>query len=237
MAKLSQKAEHNYIGVMCGIMDQFASAMGKKNHAIFLDCKNLDYKLIPIELDGYKLVLSNTNKKHSLGASAYNERRSQCEAGFEILKDKLPEITCLGDVSVENFRNVEGAIEDDLIRKRVRHVIEEDDRVKKAIEVLIKGDLKAFGELMTASHISLRDLYNVSCDELDILVEEALKIDGVLGSRMTGAGFGGCTVSLVRDDAVDEFVDKIGKIYQEKVGYAPSFYITEIGDGGRELFE
>ena len=235
MAKISQLAEHNYVGVKCGIMDQFASAMGKKNHAIFLDCKTLDYQLVPIELDGYKLVLSNTNKKHSLGASKYNERRSECEAGFAILKEHLPEITCLGDVTPEMYEPLKGYIKDEVVERRVRHVIEEDARVKKSIEVLTAGDLESFGALMTASHNSLRDLYEVTCPELDLLAAEALKIDGVLGSRMTGAGFGGCTVSLVQDDAVDTFIEKIGKIYLDTIGYAADFYITEIGDGGREL--
>lgn len=235
MAKLSQLAEHNYVGVKCGIMDQFASAMGKKNHAIFLDCKTLDYKLVPINIDGYKLVLSNTNKKHSLGASKYNERRHECEAGFEILKKELPSATCLGDITPEEYYRVKDAIKDETVECRVRHVVEEDARVKKSIEVLTAGDLVTFGKLMTASHESLRDLYEVSCDELDILAAEALKVDGVLGSRMTGAGFGGCTVSLVKDDAVDTFIDRLGKVYLDKVGYEASFYITEIGDGGREL--
>ncbi len=235
MAKLSQLAEHNYVGVKCGIMDQFASAMGKKNHAIFLDCKTLDYQLVPINIDGYKLVLSNTNKKHSLGASKYNERRHECEAGFEILKKELPSATCLGDITPEEYYRVKDAIKDETVERRVRHVVEEDARVKKSIEVLTAGDLVTFGKLMTASHESLRDLYEVSCDELDILAAEALKVDGVLGSRMTGAGFGGCTVSLVKDNAVDTFIDRLGKIYLDKVGYEASFYITEIGDGGREL--
>lgn len=235
MAKLSQLAEHNYVGVKCGIMDQFASAMGKKDHAIFLDCKTLDYQLVPIKLEGYKLVLSNTNKKHSLGASKYNERRSECERGFEILKKALPEITCLGDVTVEDYEKVKHLITDEVVERRVRHVVEEDDRVKKSIKVLTDGDLESFGALMTASHNSLRDLYEVSCEELDVLAAEALKIDGVLGSRMTGAGFGGCTVSLVKDEAVNTFIEKIGKIYLDKIGHEASFYITEIGDGGREL--
>lgn len=235
MAKLSQLAEHNYVGVKCGIMDQFASAMGKKNHAIFLDCKTLDYQLVPINIDGYKLVLSNTNKKHSLGASKYNERRHECEAGFEILKKELPSATCLGDITPEEYYRVKDAIKDETVERRVRHVVEEDARVKKSIEVLTAGDLVTFGKLMTASHESLRDLYEVSCGELDILAADALKVDGVLGSRMTGAGFGGCTVSLVKDDAVDTFIDRLGKVYLDKVGYEASFYITEIGDGGREL--
>ncbi len=235
MAKLSQLAEHNYVGVKCGIMDQFASAMGKANHAIFLDCKTLDYQLVPMEIDGYKLILSNTKKKHSLGASKYNERRSECEAGFAILKEKLPHATCLGDITPEEFYPVADAIKDETVRRRVTHVIEEDARVKKSIDVLTKGDLKTFGELMTASHISLRDLYEVSCEELDILQAEALTIDGVLGSRMTGAGFGGCTVSLVKDESVDVFISQVGKRYLEAVGHEAEFYITEIGDGGREI--
>lgn len=235
MAKLSQLAEHNYVGVMCGIMDQFASAMGKANHAIFLDCKNLDYKLVPVEIDGYKLILSNTKKKHSLGASKYNERRNEVETGFELLKKELPSITCLGDVTPEDYEKAKHLISDEIIERRTRHVVEEDARVKKSVEVLTKGDLKTFGELMTASHISLRDLYEVSCEELDTLVDSALKIDGVLGSRMTGAGFGGCTVSLVKDEAVDEFIEKVGAEYLNKIGHAAEFYITEIGDGGKEI--
>lgn len=235
MAKISQLAEHNYIGVNCGIMDQFASAMGKKNHVIFLNCKTLDYKLVPIQLDGYKLVISNTNKKRSLADSKYNERRSECEKGLELLKAELPDKTCLGDISAEEFESAKHLISDEVIRNRVMHVISEDDRVLRSVDVLQKGDLKAFGELMTASHESLRDLYEVSCTELDTLVESALKLDSVLGSRMTGAGFGGCTVSLVKEDGVDEFIEKVGKEYLDKIGYAASFYITEIGDGGREI--
>lgn len=235
MAKISQLAEHNYIGVNCGIMDQFASAMGKKNHVIFLNCKTLDYKLVPIQLDGYKLVISNTNKKRSLADSKYNERRSECEKGLELLKAELPDKTCLGDISAEEFDDAKHLITDEVIRNRVMHVISEDDRVLRSVDVLQKGDLKAFGELMTASHESLRDLYEVSCTELDTLVESALKLDSVLGSRMTGAGFGGCTVSLVKEDGVDELIEKVGKEYLDKIGYAASFYITEIGDGGREI--
>lgn len=235
MAKISQTAEHNYIGVNCGIMDQFASAMGKANHVIFLNCKNLEYSLVPMKLDGYKLVISNTNKKRSLADSKYNERRSECEAGLEILKTAMPDKTCLGDISIEEYEANKHLIKDEIINNRVCHVISEDDRVLKSVDVLEKGDLKAFGKLMIASHESLRDLYEVSCAELDTLVDSALKLDCVLGSRMTGAGFGGCTVSLVKEDGVDEFIEKVGAEYLEKVGYAASFYITEIGDGGREI--
>lgn len=235
LAKISQLAEHNYIGVNCGIMDQFASAMGKKNHLIFLNCKTLDYKLVPIKLDGYKLVISNTNKKRSLASSKYNERRSQCEAGLEILKEAMPQKECLGDISPQELENSKHLIGDPIVLNRVTHVIEEDDRVLKSIDALNSGNLIEFGKLMTASHISLRDLYEVSCLELDTLVDSALKTEGVLGSRMTGAGFGGCTVSLVKEDCVDTFIEKVGADYLEKIGYAASFYVSEIGDGGREI--
>ena len=237
MAKISQLAEHNYIGVNCGIMDQFASAMGKKNHLIFLDCKTLDYQIVPIQLDGYKLVISNTNKKRSLAASKYNERRSECERCLEILKSAMPEKTCLGEITAEELERHKGLITDEIILNRVTHVISEDDRVLKAIDALKNGNLVEFGQLMNASHVSLRDLYEVSCEELDTLVDSALSIDGVLGSRMTGAGFGGCTVSLVKDESVDTFIEKVGKEYLDKIGYAASFYITEIGDGGREILD
>ena len=237
IALIGQAAEHNYCRVNCGIMDQFASAMGKANHAIFLDCKNLDYKLIPLEMKGCKLVITNTNKKHSLASSKYNERRSQCEEGFTILKEALPEAKCLGDISVEMFEKTKHLIKDETILKRITHVIYEDGRVLRSIEALESGDLALFGKLMNESHNSLRDLYEVTGIELDTLVNEARKIDGVLGSRMTGAGFGGSTVSIVKEDAVEEFCKKVGKGYTEKIGYAPTFYIDDIGDGGREIFD
>ena len=235
MAKISQQAEHEYIGVMCGIMDQFASAMGRKNHAIMLNCKTLEYDLVPVNIDGYKLVIANTNKKRSLADSKYNERRSECEQAVEILKEYLPEIACLADVSPEQFEKYSDKIENCVVRNRAKHVVYEIDRVIKSKEALEKNDICDFGKLMNESHDSLRDLYEVTGIELDTLVDEARKISGVLGSRMTGAGFGGCTVSIVKDESVDEFVKCVGEKYTEKIGYAPSFYITEIGDGGREI--
>lgn len=234
MAKISQQAEHEYIGVMCGIMDQFASAMGKKNHAIMLNCKTLEYDLVPVNIDGYKLVISNTNKKRSLADSKYNERRSECEQAVENLKKVMPGITCLADVLPEEFEKYEDKIENPVARRRARHVVYEIDRVVKSKAALMKNNIEEFGRLMNASHDSLRDLYEVTGVELDTLVNEARKIDGVLGSRMTGAGFGGCTVSIVKNESVDEFVRVVGENYTEKIGYAPSFYISEIGDGGRE---
>ncbi len=235
MAKVSQRTEHTYAGVNCGIMDQFASAMGKKDHAIFLNCKNLDYSLVPLKMDGYKLVIANTNKKRGLADSKYNERRSECEAAFELLKDAVPGATCLGDISAEQFAANAHLIENETVRKRAQHVIEEDDRVLRSVEALKDGDLATFGALMTQSHNSLRDLYEVTGVELDTLVEEALKIDGTIGSRMTGAGFGGCSVSMVREDAVERFIETVGKEYEKKIGYAASFYVSDIGDGGMEL--
>lgn len=235
MAKLSQIAEHEYAGVNCGIMDQFASAMGKENHAIFLNCRDLSYELVPLDLKGMKIVISNTNKKHALGASKYNERRQECEAGFEILKKCMPEKTCLGEITAEEYAKYRHFIVDETLVKRVNHVILENDRVLRAVASLKKGDVASFGMLMNESHNSLRDDYEVTCTELDVMVDEARKIDGVLGSRMTGAGFGGCTVSIVRADAVDEFIQKVGSNYKEKTGIEASFYVTEPGDGGREI--
>lgn len=235
MAKIGQWAENNYVGVNCGIMDQFASAMGKANHAIFLDCKDLSYKYIPLNIKGCKIVISNTHKKRSLAASKYNERRSECEKGLEILKRAIPAASCLGVISYEEFQQHKQLIEDDVVRRRVEHVISECDRVLKSIDALTNDDIKEFGRLMTASHDSLRDLYEVTGLELDTLVEEALKIDGVIGARMTGAGFGGCTVSIVEDGAVERFIEEVGKNYYEKTGLKASFYVSEVGDGGREI--
>lgn len=235
MAFIGQAAEHNYCKVNCGIMDQFASAKGAKNHAIFLNCRNMEYELVPLEMKGVKIVITNTNKKHSLASSKYNERRSECEEGLEALKKGLPEKTCLGEISAEEFEANKHFIENETVLKRVTHVIYEDNRVLESIDCLKKGELEKFGRLLNASHDSLRDLYEATGIELDTLVEEARKVDGVLGTRMTGAGFGGSTVSLVREDAIDEFKEKVHAGYLEKIGYAPSFYVDDIGDGGREI--
>ncbi|MEG1441776.1 MAG: galactokinase, partial [Oscillospiraceae bacterium] len=235
MAKIGQLAEHHYVGVNCGIMDQFASAMGKKNCAIALNCKNLEYTLVEMKLDGIKIVVSNTNRKRSLATSKYNERRSECDVALAELKTALPNIELLGDVRFAEFEEHAHLIKNETVRNRAKHVIAEDDRVLRSVEVLKNGDINAFGKLMCESHNSLRDLYEVSCDELDTLVEEALNIDGVIGSRMTGAGFGGCTVSLVKEEVVDEFIERVGAAYLDKIGHGASFYISEIGDGGREI--
>ena len=234
MAKIGQKAENNYCGVNCGIMDQFASAMGKENHVIFLDCKDLSYKLVPLNIKGYKIVIANTNKKRSLADSKYNERRAECDYALDKLKTVL-DYEYLGVIPADVFEKNKSIIGDETKIKRATHVVYECDRVLKSVAALNNNDVLKFGELMNASHDSLRDLYEVTGIELDTLVDEARKIDGCIGSRMTGAGFGGCTVSLVQEDKVEEFKENVGKNYTEKIGYAPSFYVSDIGDGGREL--
>lgn len=231
---ICQRAENRFVGVNCGIMDQFASSLGKKDHAIFLNTRTMEYRYVPLKLGDYKIVISNTNKKRSLADSKYNERRSQCEKGLELLKKEL-NISCLGELDVETFEKYKDLIDDEIILKRVRHVVYEDDRVLKSIDVLQKGDLEGFGKLMIQSHISLRDDYEVTGLELDTLFEEALKVEGVIGSRMTGAGFGGCTVSIVHKDAIEEFVRKVGENYRAKTGLTADFYTFEIDDGAREI--
>ncbi len=237
MALISQKAENNYVGVNCGIMDQFASAMGKANHAIFLNCRDLSYQHVPLNIKGYRIVIANTNKKRGLADSKYNERRSQCDEAYSILKKFIPNATCLGEILMQQFNQYKHEIKDGVIRNRAEHVIAEDDRVLKSVEALSNDDIALFGRLMIESHNSLRDLYEVTGAELDTLVEEALKIEGVAGSRMTGAGFGGCTVSIVREDAVDRFMEQVGKAYTQATGLIPKFYVSEVGDGGREITE
>ncbi len=235
MAKLSQEAEIVYCGVNCGIMDQFASAMGKRDNAIFLDCKTLDFQYVPLVLDGYKIIVGNTNKKRGLADSKYNERRAECESALKQLQIAYPEADCLRAISVEQFEDSKHLIQNEVERRRAEHVVYECDRVLKSIEALNAGDLHAFGHLMTASHISLRDLYEVTGLNLDVMVEESLKVEGCIGSRMTGAGFGGCTVSIVADDAVDRFIEEVGKNYKERTGFTGAFYISSACDGGREV--
>ena len=235
LALIGQKAENQYCGVNCGIMDQFASAMGKADNAIFLKCDDLTYQYVPLELKGRKIIISNTKVKHALGASKYNERRSECDAGFAILKEAMPDKNCLGEISIEEFEKYAYLIEDETVRKRIKHVITEDDRVLKSIDALNVGNVELFGQFMNASHDSLRDDYEVTGIELDTMVEEARKIKGVVGSRMTGAGFGGCTVSIVDADAVEEFIEKVGANYEARIGLKPDFYVSEIGNGGIEI--
>jgi galactokinase len=211
-------------------MDQFAIAMGKKGHAIFLDTATLSYEYAPVRLDGARIVIACSNKKRGLGDSKYNERRSECETALAELQKVLP-IASLGELSEEAFEANKGAIADPVRVKRARHAVYENQRTLKAVKALSENNIELFGELMNASHVSLRDDYEVTGIELDTLVENAWKVDGVIGSRMTGAGFGGCTVSIVKTEAIDRFIEEVGKAYKEKIGYAADFYVVDIGDG------
>lgn len=235
VALLSQKAENEFMGVKCGIMDQFAVAMGKKEHAILLMCDTLEYKHVPFRSGEYRLVIGNTNKQRGLVDSKYNERRAQCEQAVSELRAEFPELRLLGQLTLEQFNGAKHAIADDTVRRRAQHVVEEIDRVLQSMKVLEQGDLAAFGRLMNGSHDSLRDLYEVTGVELDTMVDAARSVPGVLGSRMTGAGFGGCTVSLVHRDAVERFIDEVGRVYREKTGLTADFYVCDIGDGVEEL--
>lgn len=230
LALIGQYAENNYIGVNCGIMDQFAIAMGKKNHAIFLDTATLSFKYAPLNLSGMKIIITSSNKKRGLADSKYNERRSECEQACADLK-KVIKLDTLGDLAEAEFETHKTAISDEVCSRRAKHAVYENRRAIKAVEALNANDIDTFGRLMNESHISLRDDYDVTGPELDTLAEEAWKIEGVIGSRMTGAGFGGCTVSIVRDDAVDHFISAVGKAYHDKIGYEADFYIVQAGGG------
>ena len=234
LAKIGQYSENNFNGMNCGIMDQFASAMGKKDHAIFLDTADLSYQYAPLVLNGAKIIVTNSKVKHSLVNSGYNTRRKESEQALSDLQ-KVVKIESLGDLTEEEFEANKSAIKDEVCAKRAKHAVYENQRTIRAVEALKANDLKMFGELMNASHVSLRDDYEVSCDEIDVLVEEAWKVDGVIGSRITGGGFGGCTVSIVKDEAVEAFKEKVGAAYKERVGKDADFYVVEIGDGPSKL--
>lgn len=234
LAFIGQYSENEYNGMKCGIMDQFASAMGKKDNAIFLDTNTMKYEYAPLNLAGMTLLVTNTNKKHSLVNSEYNLRRQQCTNTLHALQTKL-DIKSLGDLSAEQFEENKDLIGDPVEQRRAKHAVYENIRTIDAVNALKKGDLEKFGELMNASHVSLRDDYETSCKEADILAEDAWKIPGVLGSRITGGGFGGCTVSIVRNEAVDRFIKEVGADYEKKVGYPASFYRLAVGGGPAEL--
>ena len=234
LVKFSQKAENEFVGMNCGIMDQFAVGMGKKDCAILLDCNTLSYRYSKLALDGCSIVITNTNKTHSLVTSAYNERRAQCESALKELQ-KVKPIKALGELTNAEFDAIASAILDPVERRRARHAVYENNRTLEAVKALEANDVKRFGELMNASHVSLRDDYEVTGPELDTLAELAWQQDGVLGSRMTGGGFAGCTVSIVRDAAIPAFEKNVGDAYTAKIGYAPSFYVANIADGARRL--
>ncbi|BBM35572.1 galactokinase [Pseudoleptotrichia goodfellowii] len=234
MVKLGQKTENLFIGVNSGIMDQFAVGMGKKDHAVLLDCNTLKYEYVPVILKNEVIVISNTNKRRGLADSKYNERRGECETALKDLQEKL-KIKALGELSIEEFEENKDLIKNEINRKRAKHAVYENQRTIKAQKELSAGNLEEFGKLMNQSHESLRDDYEVTGKELDTLTELAWKQNGVIGSRMTGAGFGGCTVSIVKKDKVDEFIKNVGKGYKEKIGYDADFYIVEVSEGPREL--
>lgn len=234
MVKMSQKAENEFIGVNCGIMDQFAIGMGKKDKAILLDCNTLEYKYVNINLEAASIIIANTNKRRGLADSKYNDRRSECERALTQLQEKL-DIKSLGELTEKSFEEYKDLITNEVDRRRAKHAVYENRRVIRAVEALDKGNLMEFGNLMKESHASLRDDYEVTGKELDTLVEFAWEQEGTIGSRMTGAGFGGCTVSIVENNKVDEFIRNVGKKYAERIGYEASFYIASIGDGAGQL--
>ena len=234
IALIGQYSENNYNGCNCGIMDQFAIAMGKKDCAIFLDTSDLKYEYAPVKLEGARIVISCSNKKRGLGDSKYNERRSECETALAEIQ-KVKDIKSLGELTEEEFEAVKDAIKDPVRQKRAKHAVYENQRTVQAVAALKANDIAKFGELMNASHVSLRDDYEVTGIELDTLVEEAWNCPGVIGSRMTGAGFGGCTVSIVKTEDIDNFIAKVGAAYKEKIGYAADFYVVDIGDGAGVL--
>jgi galactokinase len=234
LVKIGRAAENLFVGVNCGIMDQFAVGMGKRDHAIYLNCDTLDYELVPMSLIGYKLVIANTNKSRGLADSKYNERVAECQSAVKALQPAKP-IQYLAELTGEEFNKHSHLIGDETVMRRARHAVLENERTSLAVKTLKAGDLNTFGELMNASHDSLRDDYEVTGLELDTLVEESRKIPGVIGSRMTGAGFGGCTVSLVKDEAVETMISQVGPAYKKKTGLDADFYVAEIGDGAKRI--
>ena len=241
LAQLGQKAENNFCSVNCGIMDQFASAMGRKNNAIMLNCSTLEYKYVPLDLGDNVLILANTCKKHALGASKYGERRAEVEEGLKMMQDaqrkagdgSIKQKLC--DYTPHDFEKYERCITDNTIKKRIKHVVYENDRVKKAVPMLQEGNLIAFGRLMREANESIRYLYEATGDELDAMYDAAENFDGCIGSRMTGGGFGGCTVNIVNREKTDEFIETVGNSYTKATGITPEFYVCEIGDGAREI--
>ena len=235
LAKIGQLSEHEFAGVNCGIMDQFASAQGKKDHAIYLDCNTLDFELVPVKLEGIKVVISNTHSPHKLDSGAYNDRVAQCKLALEQLRTVRPDLKNLAELSEAEVVQIKHAITDPIALKRAEHVVGECQRTIDAVAALKAGNIELFGKLMCQSHVSLRDNYEVTGLHLDTLAEEAWKIDGVIGSRMTGGGFGGCTVSLVKEANIPDFIEKVGAAYKAKTGIQADFYVAEISDGVHKI--
>ncbi|WP_088226959.1 galactokinase [Desulfosporosinus sp. FKB] len=235
LTQLAQRAENQFVGVNCGIMDQFASGMGKAGQAILLKCDTLEYRYVPLSLGDYQLVITNSKKQRSLTESNYNQRRLECEEGIKKLQMLLPEFSSLGNLTTEQWKAVREAIESFKVKKRLEHIVRENARTIASAQALQMGDLTEFGKLMIQSHVSLRDFFEVTGAELDALFEEARKVPGCIGTRMTGAGFGGCTVSLVHQGAVKDFKFQVTKNYSARTGLIPEFYVCDCGDGAREL--
>jgi len=234
LIKIGKRVENEFIGVNSGIMDQFAIGMGKMDAGILLDCQTLKYEYAPIHLEDYKILIMNTNKRRELADSKYNERRGECEEALAQLQQKLP-IEALGQLTEADFDENQYLITNETVRKRAKHAVYENRRTIKALEELQLGNLEAFGQLINQSHISLRDDYEVTGIELDSLVEAAWKQPGVLGARMTGAGFGGCAIAIVVNEEVETFITNVGATYLEKIGYEAEFYVASIGDGAKEI--
>lgn len=234
LVKLSQKAENDFVGMKCGIMDQFIIGMGKENHGLLLNTATLEYHHAKMDLEDYAILIVNTNKQRGLADSKYNERRHECQEALKIIQKSL-NVKALGDLSIEEFDQVKDSIDNHVFYQRAKHIVSENQRVKLGADYLKNGELSKFGELMNQSHDSLRDDYDVSCEALDVLVEITRNSEGVLGSRMTGAGFGGCTVTIIKKDCIESFIESVGKLYNEKIGLVADFYNVEIGDGAREL--
>lgn len=237
IAKLSQKAENLFVGVNSGIMDQFAVANGRKDHAILLMCDTLEYELVPFETGSYKIVIANTNKRRGLVDSKYNERRGECDQALEILQKEIPSLQYLAQLNPDQFVTLQDSILDETVRRRAKHVVEENQRVLDSVESLKNNDLEAFGQYMNQSHDSLRYLYEVTGDELDAMVEEFQRQEGTLGARMTGAGFGGCTVALVHGDHVEKVIEEVTHHYEARTGLKPEFYVCGVGQGVHEVKE
>ena len=234
LVKLSQKAENEFVGVNCGIMDQFAVGFGRKNHALALQCDTLDYEEVPLVMEGYKLVIANSKIRRELASSKYHERQKECQAALKDIRTQLP-IQHLAEMNSQLFRQHASSIQGDIPFKRAHHVVTENERVKQAIQLLKNNEISAFGELMNQSHISLRDDYEVTGKELDLLAETAWQIPGVIGARMTGAGFGGCTINIVEEKQVETFKEKLGTVYHDQTGITPEFYTVDMADGVRKI--
>ncbi|MCM3512024.1 MAG: galactokinase [Carnobacterium sp.] len=236
LIKTGQRVENEFIGVNSGIMDQFAVGKGKKDTAILLDCNTLDYELIPVVLENHSIVIMNTKKRRELADSKYNERRSECDQALAELQ-KVLTISSLGELDEQTFDQHQSILSNETILKRARHAVTENQRTLKASVALKAGNLEEFGQLMNESHISLRDDYEVTGPELDIMVQAAWDQPGILGARMTGAGFGGCAIAIVENNKIDEFIDQVGKQYLDQIGYPGEFYIAQISDGPKLLKE